>query len=155
MVRYTMVSVISTAVSQGSLFLVFGILRLWSAVPSNIFANAVATFPSYFLNRTWAWGKSGRSHWLREVVPFWSLSFAGMGLSIWTVAVTEDWAHSQHFGHLTTAVFVNAANLFAFGILWIVKFLVFNRMFAVTDEKALAVGRGGPEEPGEPELVEA
>ena len=34
MFRYTMVSVISTAVSLSVLFLVFGVLQLWSEVPS-------------------------------------------------------------------------------------------------------------------------
>lgn len=136
MFRYTMVSVISTGVAQGTLFLVFGIARLWSAVPSNIFANAVAAVPSYYLNRNWAWGKTGRSHVMREVVPFWVLSFAGMALSIVTVGATAHWCRSEDLGHLATSVLVNAANLFAFGVLWILKFLVFNRMFAVEPEPA-------------------
>jgi putative flippase GtrA len=141
MARYTMVSVISTAISQGTLFLVYGILRLWSAVPSNVFANAVATVPSYYLNRAWAWGKTGRSHVLKEVLPFWVLSFAGMALSIVTVGATERWCHDHHFQHLVTAVLVNAANFFAFGVLWVGKVLAFNRLFRVEAE--------------EPELVDA
>ena len=52
--RYTMVSVISTAVSFVVLALVYGVLRLWTEVPSTVFANSVATFPSYWLNRQWA-----------------------------------------------------------------------------------------------------
>lgn len=44
--RYTMVSAISTAVSFVVLALVYGVLRLWTEVPSAIFANSVATFPS-------------------------------------------------------------------------------------------------------------
>src|SRR3974390_2476173 len=60
--RYTMVSVISAAVSFVTLFIVFGVLHLWSQVPSVIFANTVASVPSYLLNRQWTWGKTGRSH---------------------------------------------------------------------------------------------
>ncbi|MHB1504140.1 MAG: GtrA family protein [Acidimicrobiales bacterium] len=141
--RYAMVSVISTGVAQFTLFMVFGVLRVWSAVPSNVFANAVATVPSYYLNRNWAWGKSGRSHVLREVLPFWVLSFAGMTLSIVTVGIAQDWGHSEHFGHLELSVMVNGANLLAFALLWVLKFMIFNRMFRVAPLVA------------EPELVEA
>jgi putative flippase GtrA len=135
MIKFSCVSVISTIVAQGTLWIVFYNLRLWSAVPSNIFANVIATVPSYTLNRRWAWGKSGRSHFWKEVVPFWTLSAAGMGLSIGTVSLAAHVAHTHHFGHLSTALLVNVANLFAFGILWILKFFVFNKLFmAATGE---------------------
>ena len=81
-VRYTLVSVISVAVSQAVLFLTFGVLQLASAVPCNIIATAVATVPSYYLNRRWAWGKTGPSHLWKEIVPFWGLAFLGLVLSI-------------------------------------------------------------------------
>lgn len=136
MVKFSCVSLISTAVAQGTLWIVFYNLRLWSAVPCNIFANLVATLPSYTLNRRWAWGKSGRSHLWREVVPFWTMSCAGMALSIGTVSFASHAAHVHHFGHLSTSIVVNAANFFAFGILWVLKFLVFNRLFkAATGEE--------------------
>ena len=59
--RYTMVSVISTIVSFGVLLIVYGIFRAFSEVWSTVFANVVATVPSYYLNRSWVWGKNGRS----------------------------------------------------------------------------------------------
>jgi putative flippase GtrA len=136
MIKFSCVSLISTVVAQGTLWIVYYDLRLWSAVVCNIFANACATLPSYTLNRRWAWGKSGRSHLWREVVPFWSMSAAGMALSIGTVSLADHFAHVHHFGHLSTSIVVNAANFFAFGVLWILKFLVFNRLFmAATGEE--------------------
>jgi putative flippase GtrA len=136
MIKFSCVSVVSTIVAQGTLWIVFYNLRLWSAVPSNIFANAMATVPSYTLNRRWAWGRSGRSHFWKEIVPFWTMSAAGMALSIGTVALAAHVAHAHHMGHLSTAILVNAANFFAFGVLWILKFMVFNRLFrAATGEE--------------------
>lgn len=131
--RYSMVSVISTGVAQLTLFIVYGVLRLWSAVPCNIFANVVAAVPSYYLNRSWAWGKSGKSHVLREVVPFWVMSFAGMALSIITVGAAEHWGKAHGLHHLGLTIVVQGANLFAFAVLWVVKFLIFNRMFHTGD----------------------
>ena len=80
--RYTMVSVISSSVSLFVIFIVYGVLRLWSEVPSTVFGNVVATFPSYWLNRKWAWGKHGRSHFLKEVVPFWTMAAIGIAFAI-------------------------------------------------------------------------
>jgi hypothetical protein len=127
-VRYALSSVISTGVSQGVLFLTFGILRLWSAVDSNVFANAVAVIPSYYLNRNWAWGKRGRSHLGREVVPFWVLAFAGMGLSMVTVGLVQHYGPSLTSSHLEVAVMVNAANFAAFAMIWVGKFIIYNRV---------------------------
>jgi len=136
MIKFSCVSVISTIVAQGTLWIVFYDLRLWSAVTCNIFANACATLPSYTLNRRWAWGKSGRSHLLKEVLPFWSLSAVGMAMSIGTVSIAAHEAHLHHLGHLSTAILVNAANFLAFGILWVLKFMVFSRLFkAATGEE--------------------
>jgi putative flippase GtrA len=132
MFRYTMVSVISTLVSVTVLALVYGVFQVWTEVPSTLFSNIVATVPSYYLNRSWAWGKSGRSHLRREVLPFWGLSIAGMLLSIVTSTEARNigLAHFQHH-HTLRTILVLLANLLAFGVLWIVKFLVFNRLFHV------------------------
>jgi putative flippase GtrA len=127
--RYSMVSVISTAVSFTVLFLVYGVSRLWTEVPSTVFANVVATFPSYWLNRSWAWGKSGRSHLMKEVVPFWAMSAVGIAFSIVGATV------ARHLGtdhsHLVKTVLVLLANLVSFGIFWVAKLMLFNRLFHV------------------------
>ena len=77
-VKYTAVSAISALTSLVVLTLVYGVLQLWSAVISTLFANVVAGVPSYLLNRRWVWGKSGRSHWWREILPFWVMSLTGI-----------------------------------------------------------------------------
>jgi putative flippase GtrA len=154
--RYTMVSVISTAVSFAVLGILFGVARVGSEVPDTIIANLVATVPSYYLNRSWVWGKRGRSHLFKEVIPFWITSFVGIAFSI----VTSSIAH--HIGvkyfpehHAARTLLVELANLFAFGSLWILKFLIFNRLFRhPADEQsdeltewAATAPFVGPEEP--------
>jgi GtrA-like protein len=51
--------------------------------PANVIACAVAAVPSFHLNRSWAWGRRGRSRLLREVAPFWALAFLGLAFSTW------------------------------------------------------------------------
>src|ERR1035437_5455729 len=130
LIRYTMVSVISTVVSLGTLALVFGVFHFWGEVGSTVFANAVATVPSYYLNRGWVWGKNGRSHLMKEIVPFWAMSAIGIVVSIFGAAIARHLGIDHHLAHLQQLV-VLFANVMSFGICWVLKFLVFNRLFKV------------------------
>ena len=124
--RYTMVSVISTAVSTIVIVLVYGVAKWWTEVPSTIFGNAVATFPSYWLNRKWAWGKH---------VPFWVMSAFGIAFSIIGAALARRVGTHYEFSHFEQTLVVLVANFLSFAVFWVVKLLVFNRMFKVELEE--------------------
>ena len=133
--RYTMVSVISTAVSTIVIVLVYGVWHLWAEVPSTIFGNAVATFPSYWLNRKWAWGKHGRSHMVKEVLPFWGMAALGIAFSIVGASLARRVGNHYNLSHFDQTVLVVVANFLSFAVFWVVKLLVFNRMFKVVLEE--------------------
>jgi putative flippase GtrA len=131
MLRYSMVSVISTVLAFTVLGIVFGVLRLWTQVPSTIFASAVMVVPTYYLNRRWVWGKTGRSHWRREVLPFWALSVWGTLLSIVTAALARHISVAHHLSHGAATALLLTVTITAFGLVWGLKFVLFNRMFRV------------------------
>jgi putative flippase GtrA len=151
--RYSMVSVISTGVSLFVIFIVYGVLRLWSEVPSTVFGNLVATFPSYWLNRKWAWGKHGRSHFLKEVVPFWTLAGVGIAFSIVGAALAHHIGVALDLDHAEQTLLVLFANVMSFAIFWVAKLFLFNRLFKIeldefdehlTQEEEQAASRPGP-----------
>ncbi|MDP9452852.1 MAG: GtrA family protein [Actinomycetota bacterium] len=129
-VRYSLVSVVAVAVSQLVLVTCNGVLD-WSAVPSNLTAVAVGSIPSYVLNRRWVWGKRGRNHLWREVVPFWALAFLGLVFSTVLVHLAVQWKDST--------VVASAANLTAFGILWVVKYLILDSLLFRVPEQPEAL----------------
>lgn len=139
--KYSAVSVVSTLFSQATFILVFGVFGFTSR-NSSITATVVGTVPSYYLNRNWAWGKSGRSHLLKEVIPFWVLAFVGLVFSTWGVDFTKAHTDMVHSHVLRTATLAGAY-LASFGILWVGKFLIFNRFLFVAHDQA------EPEEPVE------
>jgi putative flippase GtrA len=130
MIRYTLVSIISALTSLVVLTIVYGVLRLWTEVVSALFSNIVAGVPSYILNRRWVWRKSGRSHIWREIVPFWVMSLTGIGFALVTASWAHSFADSHHLDHLARTALVVGANVAAFGTLWILKFIILNRLFA-------------------------
>jgi putative flippase GtrA len=143
--KYSAVSVISVIIAQILLAFAYNVVG-WSATTSNMFAVGVSAIPSYYLNRAWAWGKRGRSHFMKEVVPFWGLAFLGFVIS--TLAVDLVDAHIQGLHQALKSIVIQATSIGAFGVLWIGKFIIFNELMfkhhpeVLEDEPALD-GRSG------------
>lgn len=135
--RYAVVSVVSVAVNQVVLFGLFALAH-WTARAANFGAFVAGGIPSYILNRRWTWGKTGRSHFLKEVVPYWALAFAGLGVSTVAVGLAEGWAHDVATSRVVQGMIVNAASIAAFGVLWVGKFVIFNKVIFVNDDDVRA-----------------
>ncbi len=136
--RCLSVSVITTGLSLVSLVT----LTTAGVAPmtANIVTTALATIPSYQLNRRWTWGREGSSDLWREVVPFWAMSFAGLALSTVTVGIADRWAVQAHVVGALHTVAVLVGHLGGFGLLWVVQFVVLDRVvFARTP----GAGSGG------------
>jgi putative flippase GtrA len=61
----------------------------WMAQLANVVACAVAAVPPFPLNKSWAWGRRGRSP-LWGVIPFWALAFLGLAFSSWAADLGEQ-----------------------------------------------------------------
>jgi putative flippase GtrA len=126
LMRYGAVSVISTTLSLA----VLGVLVFTGTLSpgwANVVATAVGTVPSFELNRRWVWGRTGRRSVLAEVGPFWALSFAGLALSTLAVSVAGHWATAAGLHAGMRALVAQAANVCAFGSLWIAQFVILDR----------------------------
>ena len=134
MTRFTMVSITSTVITFTILFVVYGVFRLWTEVPSALFANLCGVVPSYNLNRRWTWGRTGRSHLRREVLPFWAASVTGIVFSVLAATEARRFGNAHHLDHAHRTVVILSANVGAFAVLWVLKFIFFNRLFHLTLE---------------------
>ncbi len=147
--KYSSVSAVSTSVSLGGLYLFFRVLHIGTATDSNLLATAIASVPAYYLNRTWAWGKSGRSHVFREVVPFWAVTILGVALSTTAVHFAAVEAKSHHLSKDGETIAVEFANFFTYGVLWFAKFSFFNRfLFKVKTEPTEEIETSTPQNTG-------
>ena len=120
------VSAVSTVVSLtvlGTLVFTGTLLPGWA----NVAATAVGTVASFELNRRWVWGRTGRRSLLAEVGPFWALSFTGLAVSTLAVSVSGHWAANAGLHAGMRALVAQAANVCAFGTLWIAQFHILDR----------------------------
>jgi putative flippase GtrA len=146
-IRYSMVSVVAIVISQVVILVCAWVFGL-SGIVANTIGALAATPASYELNRKWAWGKSGKSHMWREVAPFWSLTLLGWLASTGTVEIADNMCKSHGVTGLGRALAIMGASLFAYGVVWIVKFIIFNHVVFADRGAAAGPPPGGSAVPG-------
>ena len=125
--KYSMTSVVGVVMGQ-SLIFVFASMLDWSWGWANFTAVAISTVPTYYLSRAWVWQKRGKSSLYAEVIPFWVMTFLGLLLSTVFVIFLQD-------RYPDTKILANVGNVMGFGVLWVAKFFVLDRvLFKVTHE---------------------
>lgn len=118
--RYVGVSVVNVLFGGGLLVLFQHWLR---PTFSNIIAVGISAVPAYYMNRAWVWGKRGKSHWKKEVLPFWSFTAAGLIMSTVAIAFVDE--------HTKSKIVILLVQLVAFGILWVLRFFLLDKLFHV------------------------
>jgi putative flippase GtrA len=116
--RYSTASVVGVCVGTPVLAVLYAATGY--AILSNLVSVTCGAIPNYLINRRWTWHQTGKNRLWGEVVPFWAMSVLGMIASIVAVAYADSrWG---------TTLAVTAANLTGFGLVWVAKFLVLDRI---------------------------
>lgn len=131
LIRYTLTSGITTAVSFSAVAGFYGLRIIPGVIWATLAGNVVGMLPAYQLNRRWTWGKTGRSAFRTEVAPFLSMSILGIAFSQLGAWWAKDEVNAHHWSHLTNTGLVAGANLTCFAVFWVLKLIVFNRIFNV------------------------
>ncbi len=119
--RFLLVTLVNNVNHQGLLYVANSIWH-WSGGQANLFAGTIAAIPAYFLSRSWVWGVKTRRHDLRrEVAPFLGIALLGLAVSTVFAEVADRW-----FGR---GLVVNFATLVAYFLVWLLKYLLLDRLF--------------------------
>jgi putative flippase GtrA len=127
LIRYAAVSAISTTIS----LTILGVLVATRTVTpgwANIIATAVATVPSFELNRRWVWAHSGPRSIHKQAMPYFGITFTGLGLSTVLVSVATGAASHDHASTAVRTGVALAANLAGFGTVWIVQYVILDKV---------------------------
>jgi len=123
-IRYSATSLICVGITQCLIILFYGVIGM-EAVPSNLSATMITSIPAFALNKYWVWGKRGRAHMRREVLPFWAFTVAGWILSTGMVALVTNLAGGNE---TERTILVMAANIAGFGTLWVLKYIFLDKI---------------------------
>jgi putative flippase GtrA len=125
-IRYMATSGIGVALTQLLLGLFLHVFH-WRSGVSNVVAVSLVSVPAFLLNKYWVWGKRGRAHMRREVLPFWAFTIAGLALHVGGGAGGQrhqDPTVPGWNGNKTLC----RANIMGFGVLWVLKYLFLDKI---------------------------
>ncbi|WP_327638797.1 GtrA family protein [Kribbella sp. NBC_00482] len=122
--KYSASSVIATVVSQVAFALCY-----WfgtAAIVATLVAWLAGAIPNYVLNRRWTWGRSGQK------LPYTIIVVGSAVTAIVVTSVTDRLVQPLE-SHLWKTVLVSGSYLGTYAVLFIVKFVLFDRLvFAKT-----------------------
>lgn len=126
--RYTAGSVVATVCSEVAFLLLYGVAHTGSTA-ATVLGWLAGAVPNYLLNRSWAWGRKGRPQLARELLPY-------AGIVAGTLAVASVTTHYAGIGAASVTeldwlrvLLVGAAFLGTYGVLFVVRFMLLDRLF--------------------------
>lgn len=119
MLRYGVVTVVNIFLGLATLVFLHGFLG-WHGVPAAVTAVVASAVPCFLLNRRYVWQRAGRVRVRAEVLPFSLFTLAGLVASIGLVYLASS--------RYDSPVMVYVAHQSAFGLLWVLRFLLFDRL---------------------------
>jgi putative flippase GtrA len=125
---YTAGSVIAAGCSELALVLGYGVLGLAPAVASTI-AWLAGAVPNYWLNRTWTWQRRGRPSLTREVLPYVAIILATLVLAAVVTKGVDAWLREAEVSGTTRTVAVAVAFLGVYVMMFVVRYLLLDRLF--------------------------
>ena len=123
--KYSGASVVAVCVGQPVFWICNGLLG-WDAIVSNLVSVSAGAVPNYTINRRWTWSQTGKNRLWGEVVPFWAMSALGVVFSLVAVHYADQRWHSTAINAM--------AQLFGFGVLWLAKFFVLDKLLFTPGE---------------------
>ena len=130
-IRYSATSIICVVITQVLIVVFLNVVHINFTdliniqMQANLAATMCTSIPAFILNKYWVWGKRGRAHMRREVLPFWAFTVAGWIISTVMVGLVTNLADSHSS---TQTILVMAANIAGFGTLWVVKYIFLDKI---------------------------
>lgn len=129
LLRYFTGSVVATVCSEVVFVVLYGVLSMgttWSSVLSWV-AGAV---PNFWLNRNWAWQRTGRPSLRHEVLPYVVIIGITLALATATTSLVDHWLHDRGTSASLRVFLVAAVFLGVYVVVFAARFFLLERLFA-------------------------
>jgi putative flippase GtrA len=129
LLRYFTGSVVATVCSEVAFVLLYGVLgtgTTWSSALSWL-AGAV---PNFWLNRNWAWQRTGRPSLRGEVLPYAAIVLLTLVLATLATHGADAWLHHRDVSDSLRVVLVAAVFLSVYVVVFVLRYVMLDRLFS-------------------------
>ena len=130
--RYGAGSVVAMGCSE---LVLVGSYGLFGAGPltASVLAWFAGAVPNYVLNRRWAWrsddaGRGGRAVRGRKMALYWSITLTTAAAAVAATTGMDGWIKAAVNSRGEQSLLLALAYLFAYGVVFILKFVLFDRL---------------------------
>jgi putative flippase GtrA len=128
LLRYFTGSVVATVCSEVVFVLLYGALGVgttWSSVVSWL-AGAV---PNFWLNRNWAWQRTGRPSLRGEVLPYTAIIVLTLVLATVATHGADVWLQGRDVSDSVRVFLVAAVFLSVYVVVFVLRYVLLERLF--------------------------
>jgi putative flippase GtrA len=129
LLRYFTGSVVATLCSEVAFVLLYGVLgtgTIWSSTLSWV-AGAV---PNFWLNRNWAWQRTGRPSLRGEVLPYAAIVLVTLLLATLATRGAEQWLDGRGVSDSVRVALVAAVFLAVYVVVFVLRYVLLDRLFS-------------------------
>jgi putative flippase GtrA len=128
LLRYLTGSMVATVCSEASFVLLYGVLAVGTTW-SSIFAWLAGAVPNFWLNRNWAWQRTGRPSLRREVLPYAVIIVSTLLLATLATHVADVVLYHAGVSHSVRVALVAATFLGTYVAVFALRFVLLERLF--------------------------
>jgi putative flippase GtrA len=128
LLRYFTGSVVATVCSESVFVLLYGVLGVgtsWSSVLSWL----AAAIPNFWLNRNWAWQRTGRPSLRGEILPYFAIILTTLLLATLLTHVADAWLHHRGVSSSLRVALVAGVFLGTYVVMFTLRFVLLERLF--------------------------
>jgi putative flippase GtrA len=129
LLRFGTASIVATVCSQATFVIMYGLVDASTTV-SSVLAWLAGAIPNYSLNRSWTWGRRGRPHVRRELIPYLAIVFGTLGLAIAATAAGDAALDRTSVSDAAQTALVAGIYFAVYVVMFVFRFLLFDRLFA-------------------------
>jgi putative flippase GtrA len=128
LLRYLGSSVVATVCTEVTFVLLYGPFHV-GTTSASLLAWLAGAIPNYWLNRRWAWQRTGRPRFRTELLPYLTIVLMTLVLATGTTHLLDDWL--QHLGTRASlrVALVAIAYLGVYVVMFALRFVLLDRLF--------------------------
>ena len=127
MLRYAGVSVMNVLIGQSLLYVFYAQMDI-SSGRANVASVLLSMIPAFLFSKRWVWKQEDNGLFGHDAVVFFTMTAIGLVASTLAVIVATRFSNAD--------LAPNVANLAAFGVVWVAKFVVLERLIWPTADPA-------------------